>query len=255
MSISDRVKKSMEQGSWIRRMFEEGVELKKQYGAENIFDLSLGNPVIEPPVQFFQELKRLAQDQLPGMHRYMENAGYTKTRADVAAHLSSETGVNFTVDDIVMTCGAAGALNVILRTVLNAGDEVVIFAPYFAEYTHYIANFYGIAKILPSDEQFVPRLDVLEKEIGPKTRIVLLNSPNNPSGAVYSDRFLHQLGQLLVRKSGEYGEPIILINDEPYRRLVYDGGKCPHIWPHYEQSIIVTSHSKDLALPGERIGY
>ncbi len=255
MSISDSVKKGMEQGSWIRRMFEEGSVLRQQYGEENVFDLSLGNPIMEPPAEVHQELRRLAENPLRGMHRYMENAGYPETRAAVAAQLSLDSGIKFTMDDIVMTCGAAGALNVVLKTILNQGDEVIIFTPYFAEYINYIANHNGINRILPTDEQFVPRLDVLEANINARTRAVLINSPNNPSGAVYSEDFVHQLGELLGRKADKYGATIFLINDEPYRKIVYDGWICPHIWHHYQNSIVVTSHSKDLALPGERIGY
>ncbi|MFC2005008.1 pyridoxal phosphate-dependent aminotransferase [Chloroflexota bacterium] len=255
MPISDRVQKSMEQGSWIRRMFEEGTRLKQQYGEENVFDLSLGNPIVEPPVEFHQELRRLARNPLPGMHRYMENAGYAETRAAVAEQLSMESGINFTANDIVMTCGAAGALNVVLKTILNEEDEVIIFAPYFPEYLNYIDNHGGTVKVLPTDERFVPRLDILEAAIGARTRVVLINSPNNPSGAVYSEDFLRQLGELLNNKETKYGTPIFLINDGPYSKIIYDGQICPQVWPHYEQSIIVTSCSKDLALPGERIGY
>ncbi|MBM2825360.1 MAG: aspartate/tyrosine/aromatic aminotransferase [Dehalococcoidales bacterium] len=255
MSISERVRKSMEQGSWIRRMFDEGAALKRRYGAENVFDLSLGNPVMEPPEEFKEELRRVVANPRPGMHRYMENAGYPETRAAVAAQLLQETGINFTLNDIVMTCGAAGALNVVLKTILNRGDEVIVFAPYFAEYIHYIDNHDGFARILPTDEQFIPKLDVLEGAITSKTKAVLINSPNNPSGAVYDEQFIHQLGALLDKKASEYGSLILLISDEPYRQIVYDGVKCPHVWRHYQQSVVVTSHSKDLALPGERIGY
>jgi len=236
-------------------MFEEGVSLKQRYGEENVFDLSLGNPVMEPPAEFHDELRKLAENPLPGMHRYMENAGYTETRAVVAAQLSLETDLNFTTENIVMTCGAAGALNVVLKTLLNPEDEVIIFAPYFAEYLNYIDNHNGVARILPTDEQFVPRLDVLETAITNRTRAVLINSPNNPSGAVYSEEFMHQLGELLSNKETEHGTQIILISDEAYRRIVYDGQECARILPYYRQSVVVTSHSKDLALPGERIGY
>ncbi len=255
MPISDSVKKGMEQGSWIRKMFEESSILRQQYGEENVFDLSLGNPIMEPPAEVHQELRRLTENPLPGMHRYMENAGYPETRAAVATQLSLDSGTKFTMDDIVMTCGAAGALNVVLKTILNQGDEVIIFTPYFAEFINYIANHSGTNRILPSDEQFIPRLDVLEANISTRTRVVLINSPNNPSGAVYSEDFVHKLGELLGRKSDIYGATIYLINDEPYRKIVYDGRICPHIWHHYQNSIVVTSHSKDLALPGERIGY
>ncbi|MFC2011108.1 pyridoxal phosphate-dependent aminotransferase [Chloroflexota bacterium] len=255
MLISDRVQKSMVEGSWIRKMFEEGAILKQQYGEENVFDLSLGNPVMEPPTEFRQELRRLVENPLPGMHRYMENAGYMETRTAVAEQLSLEAGINFTKDDIIMTCGAAGALNVILKTILNREDEVIIFAPYFQEFINYIENHDGIVRVLPSDEQFVPRLDILETAIDSKTKAILINSPNNPSGVIYSEEFLHQLGELLSKKSKKFGKQIFLINDEAYRTIVYDGLKYPQVWDHYEQCIIATSHSKGLALPGERIGY
>ena len=255
MSVSDRVQRSMAQGSWVRKMFEEGASLKRQYGAENVFDLSLGNPVMEPPAEFHQELKRLAENPLPGMHRYMENAGYPETRAAVAAQLTLETGTRFTADDIIMTCGAAGALNVVLKTILNQGDEVIIVAPYFPEYINYIDNHGGIVRILPTDDQFMPRLDILETIIGAKTRAVLINSPNNPSGAVYGEDVVHQLGELLGRKETQYGTQIFLVSDEAYRKIIYDGRKYLPVWPHHRQTIVVTSHSKDLALPGERIGY
>jgi len=255
LPVSEKIRKGMEQGSWIRKMFEEGTLLKKQYGEENVFDLSLGNPVTEPPVEFQRELRKLAENPTPGMHRYMENAGYLETRESVAAQLSIETGINFTVNEIIMTCGAAGALNVVLKAILNPGDEVILFVPYFSEYINYIDNHNGISKILPTDEGFIPKLDILEATIGARTRAVLINSPNNPSGAVYSDDFMHQLGELLNRKEAAYGAPIYLINDAPYGKIVYDGKDCPQTWPHYGDSIMVTSHSKDLALPGERIGY
>lgn len=255
MSISERVRQSMVAGSWIRKMFEEGASLKQRYGEENVFDLSLGNPVMEPPAAFHQELKRLAEHQSPGMHRYMANAGYTETRAAVAEQLSLESGIRFTPQDIVMTCGAAGALNVVLKTILNPGDEVIIFAPYFPEYINYIDNHGGTVKILPTDEQFSPRLDSLETVISDKTKAVLINSPNNPTGAVYGEDFLHQLGGLLDKQTEQYGRGIFLISDEAYRKIIYDGLEYPQVWPHYRQSIVVASHSKDLALPGERIGY
>ena len=245
----------MAEGSWIRRMFEEGAVLKQRYGEENVFDLSLGNPIMEPPAEFRQELRKLTEQPPPGMHRYMSNAGYAETRAAVAEQLSLETGIKFNMNEIVMTCGAAGALNVVLKTILNAGDEVIIFAPYFAEYVHYIDNHYGVARILPTDEQFAPRLDALENAINEKTRAVIVNSPNNPSGAVYSKERLHGLGELLRKKEVQYETQILLISDEAYRKIIYDGLKYPFPLHHHTQSLIATSHSKDLALPGERIGY
>jgi aspartate aminotransferase len=235
-------------------MFEEGANLKQQYGAENVFDLSLGNPVMEPPEEFHRELRKLAENPLPGMHRYMENAGYATTRAAVAEQLSKETGIKFTARDIIMTCGAAGALNVVLKTILNPGEEVILFAPFFPEYLNYIDTHGGEAKIIPTDGQFMPKLDDLESAMGPKTRAVLINSPNNPTGVIYGTDLLHQIGERLRRKETEYGTEIFLVSDEPYRKIIYDGLKYPHIWPHHQQSVVVTSHSKDLALPGERIG-
>ena len=255
MSVSDRIRQGMVRGSWIRKMFEEGNRLRERYGDDKVFDLSLGNPIVEPPARFKEELRKLADNPIPGMHRYMENAGYLETRAAVAAQLSVEAGIKFTMNDIVMTCGAAGAANVVLKTILDPGDEIIISAPYFAEYVNYIDNHDGIPKIIPTDEQFIPKLDALQSAIGPKTRAVLINSPNNPSGAVYGEDFLHELGEMLRKMEAQYGTQIFLISDEAYRKLVYDGRKCPQVWSHYQSSIVVTSHSKDLALPGERIGY
>ena len=185
----------------------------------------------------------------------METAGYTKTRAAVAEQLSLETGIKFAMNDIVMTCGAAGALNVVLKTILNQGDEVIIFAPYFVEYINYVDNHGGVVRVLSTDEQFMPKLDVLEATIGAKTKAVIINSPNNPTGVVYSENLLHRLGETLHKKEAQCGTQIFLISDEAYRKIIYDGLKYPSPLHHHRQSIIVTSHSKDLALPGERIGY
>ncbi len=255
MSISDNVRARMQEGSWIRRMFEEGAELKKRYGEDKVFDLSLGNPIMEPPPEFHKELRRLAESPLPGMHRYMENAGYLETRAAIADQLSQETGVKFSADHIIMTCGAAGGLNVVLKTLLNPNEEVILFAPYFVEFVNYIDNHGGTAKILPTDENFVPKLDILERAVGPKTKAVLINSPHNPTGVVYSEDFLHRLGELLHKKETQLNKTIYLLSDEAYRKIIYDGLKYPPVFHHYRNSIAVTSHSKDLALPGERIGY
>ena len=255
MSISDNVAKRMAEGSWIRRMFEEGAVLKGRYGEENVFDLSIGNPVMEPPPEFDKELKRLAKNSKPGMHRYMENAGYAETRAAVAAQLSSETGIKFVMNDIVMTCGAAGGLNVVLKTILNPGEEIIVFAPYFMEFGNYIDNHGGVTRVLPTNEQFIPRLDILEAAVMAKTKGVIINSPNNPTGVVCSEDFIRKLGELLRKKETQYGTQIFLISDEAYRKIIYDGLNYPPVFHHYRHSIVVTSHSKDLALPGERIGY
>ena len=255
MAIADKIRQNMAQGSMIRKMFEEGAALMKRYGAENVFDLSLGNPVVEPPPELQQELKRLADEPLPGMHRYMSNAGYPDTRSAVAKQLVAETGLKFTMGEIVMTCGAAAGLNVALKTILNPGDEVIIFAPYFVEYGGYVDNHGGVAKVLPTDENFLPRLNVLKSSITAKTKAVLINSPNNPTGVIYSADLLRQLGDILQQKEKQYGTQIYLISDEAYRKIIYDGLKFPYPLLHHKQTVVVTSHSKDLALPGERIGY
>ena len=255
MGISKKIATLMEHGSWVRRMFEEANALKARYGEENVFDLSLGNPIMEPPPQFFHELRRIAESSTPGMHRYMPNAGYSETRAAVAAQLSKETGLDFTTNDIVMTCGAGGALNVILRTLLDPGDEVIIFAPYFFEYRLYADNHGGTCRIVPTDERFYPNLDAFEASFSASTRVVLVNSPNNPSGVVYSPQCLAALAEVVRSKEQTFGREIFLVSDEPYRKILYDGIEYPHVFHHHQHTIVATSHSKDLALPGERIGY
>ena len=231
MAVSEKVKRFAEEGGWIRRMFEAGIALRQQHGEDKVFDLSLGNPVVEPPPEFHQELRRLAQNPSTGMHRYMPNGGYPETREAVAQGLRSETGIPFTMGDIIMTCGAAGGLNVVLKTILNPGDEVVLFAPYFVEYVYYTDNHGGVAVVAPTDEGFQPDLGALEGLITPRTRAVLINSPNNPSGAVYTAERIKDMGELLRRKSAEYGTEIFLISDEPYRRIIYDGLTYPRCIP------------------------
>ena len=255
MAVSNKIRGLLEQGSWIRRMFEEGIALKQQFGDENVFDLSLGNPILEPPDEFFAELRRIADNPSPGMHRYMPNSGYPETRAAVASQLAEETGLNFTADDLIMTCGAGGALNVVLKTLLDPGDEVVIFAPYFVEYFFYADNHGGACKVVPPDENFLPNMGALVEAIGERTRAVLINSPNNPTGALYTEDTLAEISGVIREKEREFGSEIFLISDEPYRRLLFDGLEYPHIFHHHVRSIVATSHSKDLALPGERIGY
>ena len=255
MPVSDKVSLFVEQGGWIRRMFEAGIALKAQYGDTNVFDLSLGNPVVEPPPEFHQELRRLVDSPIKGMHRYMPNNGYVETRQAVADDLTAETGIDFSAGDIVMTCGAAAALNVVLKTILNPGQEVILLSPYFVEYGYYVDNHNGVAVVVPTDEDFQPDFAAIEASITPRTRALILNSPNNPSGVIYSAECLQALGDLLDRKQREHGTEIFIISDEPYRRIIYDGLTYPQVFPHYEQTIVVNSHAKDLALPGERIGY
>ena len=255
MAVSQKVRRFMEEGGWIRRVFEEGLALKAQIGADKVFDLSLGNPVMEPPQEFQDELRRLANAPLSGMHRYMPNPGYMETRQAVADTLSAETGLDFSGGDVIMTCGAAAAANVVLKTILNEGDEVIILAPYFFEYLYYIDNHGGVAVVAACDDQFQPDLAKIEAVVTEKTRAILINSPNNPSGAVYSEERLTGLAALLEWKQAEHGTEIFIISDEPYRRIIFDGISFPQVLPQYDNSVVVTSHAKDLALPGERIGY
>jgi len=255
MAVSKKVKKHMIEGGWIRKMFEEGIALKKKFGERNVFDLSLGNPIVEPPEQFRKELRDWANNPRPGMHRYMPNAGYPETRAAIAAHLSSATGLPFTANEIVMTCGAAGAINTALKAISEPKDEIIIFAPYFSEYIYYADNHQAIAKIVPTDSQFIPDLKALEGSITKKTKAVLVNSPNNPTGVVYSHKILQGINKILAKKEKQYGTEIFLVSDDVYRKLVYDEVECPYLFQYHPRTIVATSHSKDLALPGERIGY
>lgn len=255
MSVSDNVRRRMEAGSWTRRMFEEAAVLKRKYGEHNVFDLSLGNPVVEPPAEFKQALKKLSEEPLAGMHRYMENAGYEETRKAVAKQVSLENNMDLSASDIIMTVGAAGAINVILKTILEPGDEVIVFAPFFMEYDNYIDNHGGKTRICATDDKFLPDLHAFEQALNSKTKAVIVNSPNNPTGVVYHEDFLRRLGEVLRAKEKEFSITIYLISDEAYSSLIYDGLKYAPIFSLYHRSLIATSHSKDLALPGERIGY
>ena len=245
----------MEDSSWVRRMFEEGEELKRQHGEENVFDFSLGNPEMEPPSSLKRELKALADHPITGMHRYMPNSGYSQTRNAIATFLEEETGLPFEEKHLVMTVGAAGGLNVALKALLDEGEEVIVPSPYFAEFKFYIDNAGGRLRPVETHDDFSLNLKALEKAIGKKTKVVLINSPNNPTGVVYGPDSLERLGTLLKEKSKELGKTIHLITDEAYRRIIYDQIKLPIAFHYYPHTLRVTSHSKDLALPGERIGY
>ena len=255
MAVSQKVRRFMDEGGWIRGVFEEGLALKARIGADKVFDLSLGNPVMEPPQEFHDELKRLANAPAAGRHRYMPNPGYMETRQAVADTLKTETGLDFEGADIIMTCGAAAAANVVLKTILNPGDEVIILSPYFWEYLYYIDNHGGVPVVAPTNDQFQLDVAAIEAVMTPKTRGIVINSPNNPTGAVYSAEGIAELAALLETKQTEHGSEIFIISDEPYRRILFDGLTFPQVLPHYDNSVVVTSHAKDLALPGERIGY
>jgi len=255
MTISQKVKRLMERSSWVRRMFESAAQLKAQYGEDNIFDFTLGNPVEEPPRGFKEALKEFALNPIPGMHRYMPNSGYPETRRFVAQQLSEETGITFTEDHIVMTVGAAGGINVVLKAILDQGDEVIVPSPYFVEYEFYIDNHGGVMRLVETTEDFTLDLEAIEKAITDKTKAVLINSPNNPTGVVYSADSLRALCDLLRARSRGRGTPIYLLTDEAYKTIVFDDIVLPTVFEIYEPSFSVVSYSKSLSIPGERIGY
>ena len=255
MAISEKVSGFMEKSSWIRKMFEEGIRLKKQFGEENVFDLSLGNPVIEPPDQVQAALVKAAKDISPGLHRYMPNAGLQDVREAIAKTLSNECQVSLSANDLVMVCGAAGGLNITLKTLLDSGDEVLIFAPYFVEYLFYADNHGGKAVAVKTHDDFTLDMDALKDALSEKTKAVIVNSPNNPTGVVYSCEELKQLAEVLKAHSEKTGKAVYLISDDPYKKITFDGVEAVNILELYENSIYITSHSKDIALPGERIGF
>ncbi len=254
MGISKQIETTMENSSMIRKMFEEGDRRRQLYGEENVFDFSIGNPIFEPPPEVQQNLLKLVQSNEKGTHRYMPNSGYPATRQYLAKMLATDSGLSFSENDIIMTVGAGGALNVIFKTLLNPGDEVIVFRPYFMEYNAYVGNYAGSVCAVDTKDDFRLDFNALKKGITAKTKAVLINSPNNPTGVVYTSDELDQLGNILREKSAEFGQPISLISDEPYRKIVYEE-PAPSVFPHYENSIVATSYSKDLAMPGERIGY
>lgn len=255
MSISKKIEGSITKSSLVRKMFEEGNARRAKYGAENVFDFSLGNPRIEPPTRFKEVLMELAADRSPGLHMYMSNAGLLETRKAVADYIGGQNGMPFGPDHIIMTVGASGALNVIFKTILDPGDEVIIPSPYFMEYNFYVDNFSGLPRVVNTNKDFSLDLSAIENAMNSNTKAVLINNPNNPTGAVYPEQDLIDLGKLLIQHRQRQGKSVYLISDEPYNKIVYDGIKTPSIFKVYNESILATSFSKDLSLPGERIGY
>ncbi len=255
MTISAKIEQTLSKASWIRKMFEEGARLKSIHGNDNVFDFSIGNPNLSPPQEFQEALEKVAARNEPGIHGYMPNTGYPFVRKAIAENIKKEQAADLKADDIVITCGAAGALNVIFKALLNPGEEVLVPRPFFVEYTFYADNHGGVLKTVPAKEDFTLDLAAIEDAINEKTRIMLINSPNNPTGQIYSSESLKALGELLDKKSLEYGSIIYLVSDEPYRKIVFDDTVVPPVLASYKNSIVATSHSKDLSLPGERIGY
>lgn len=256
MAIATKIASFLERASWIRKMFEEGAALRQIHGADKVFDFTLGNPTVEPPAAFKNRLQEIANSDVTGMHRYMNNAGYEETRQAVADQIRSVSQAKIDARHIVMTVGAGGALNVVLKTLLNPEEEVLILAPYFVEYKFYVDNHGGTTKEVPTrPDSFQLDLDAIERAIDEKTRALIINSPNNPTGVIYPREDLCALGELIARKEKELKREIYVISDEPYARISYDGIEVPCIFDCVKNSLIATSHSKDLALPGERIGY
>ncbi|MCG3174021.1 MAG: Aspartate aminotransferase [Myxococcota bacterium] len=254
-ALSAKMLTFMEGGSWIRRMFQEGTRLKQQHGADKVFDFSLGNPANEPPALFMENLRALVHDPAPHMHSYMPNAGFPRVRTALAEHLSREHGFHFTENHVLMTVGAAGALNCALKAILDPGDEVIVLAPYFVEYKYYIDNHDGRMVAVKTTPDFLPDIAAIESALTPLTRAIIINSPNNPTGRLYPEQAVGELGKLLARHSEKLGRPVYLISDEPYVKIIYDHQKNPSVFQCYPNTILCTSYSKDLALAGERIGF
>lgn len=255
MPVSPKISEFINRASWIRKMFEEGARLKKEHGSENVYDFSLGNPNLEPSQAVKEAMVKAASDPSPGIHGYMPNAGLPEVRRAVAEKIRQDEGANISENEIIMTVGAGGGLNVVLKTLLNPGDEVLCPKPFFVEYVFYADNHGGTIVPVATKSDFSLDLAAMEQAFTPKTAVVLINSPNNPTGRVYSDIEIKDLTALIERKSQEFGRTIVLVSDEPYRGITYDGVQVPSILKTCSNSIVVTSFSKDLSLAGERLGY
>jgi aspartate aminotransferase len=252
--ISQQIAEAMRSASWIRAMFEKGVRLKAELGEQNVFDFSLGNPNAAPPEAFFRALRDCAAVTRPAAHRYMNNAGFDETRQAIAGMLNREYGIAFIAKQVIAACGAAGGINVALRAMLNPGDEVIVLAPFFVEYKFYIAQAGGRMVVAQTTRDCLPDFDALAAAISDRTRAIIVNTPNNPSGVVYPEDVCRELGALL-RKHDRPERPIYLLTDDIYKRLVYDIDRCPSPAEFYPRTVVVSSFSKDLSIPGERAGY
>lgn len=253
MVISNRISRLMENSSWIRAMFEEGERLKKIHGPENIFDFTLGNPIEEPPRELKKQLLDMVMKEAKGMHRYMSNSGYEEVRQQIADFHRVNSNLPFTKEHIIMTVGSAGGINVTLKAIIDPGDEVLVLSPFFVEFMFYIENHGGVMKLVETREDFHLDVDAIERAITDKTRAIIINSPNNPTGAVYHEDELRQLASLLEKKRKQ-GRRVFIISDEAYRKIIYDI-TLPDVFNLYDDTVAVYSHSKDLGLAGERIGY
>jgi len=255
MTIANYISEILTRSSWIRKMFEEGARLKAKHGAAQVFDFSLGNPNLEPPDEFRAALREAVRNLGTGDHGYMPNTGFPNVCKSVADNLAKEQQMPVSAQEVIMTCGAAGALNVVLKAILDPGSEVVTPVPGFVEYSFYVGNHGGSLQTVPTKSDFTLDIDAVSAAITPKTKAVLINSPNNPTGQIYSESDLSNLGQLLKDKGAKFNQTLYLISDEPYRKIVYDGLQVPSIFKYYPESIIASSYSKDISIPGERIGF
>lgn len=255
--ISNSMIELVKNSSTIRAMFEEGQRMAKIYGAENVFDYSIGNPNVEPPHEIKKIISKLVSEEEPNViHGYMNNSGYEDVREKISLHLNNKHEIDLTSENILMTCGAAGGLNIIFKTLLNPDDEVIVFSPFFGEYINYVNNFRGKVIIISADTTtFQPNLEELKEKISSKTKAVIINTPNNPTGVIYSEEILVELANILSKAEKKYKKNIYLISDEPYREIVYDNEEVPQILKIYKNTFVVYSYSKSLSLPGERIGY
>ena len=254
--FSEKIVRNLGNSSWIRQMFEEGARLSSMYGADNVYDYSLGNPYAEPPVEVIESLKKHVLGNEKGIHRYMNNAGYPEVREKIAQSLKKQSNVELSSKNVIMTVGAAGGLNVLLKALLNPLEEVIVFAPYFVEYNSYVDNNGGRTVVVPPDTStFEPDLEAFEKSITAKTKAIIINNPNNPTGVVYGDETLKSINNIIEKKEKEYGTTIFIISDQPYCEIVYDNTKVPSLISIFKNAIIVNSYSKSLGLAGERIGY
>ncbi len=255
MTIAKKIKASMGNSSMIRKMFEEGAVMKKKYGADKVYDFSLGNPNVEPPAAFKKELIKLAGEKIPMKHGYAPNAGFAETRLAIAEKINKTHGLKLSADHVIMSCGAAGALNVIFRSLLDPKDEVIVLKPYFVEYPFYIENYGGVVKFVKTKADFSLDIEAIAKAINKKTKAIIINSPNNPTGKVYSRKNIQALAALLRKKGRELNKTIYLVSDEPYNEIVYDNIEVPCVLKAYPDSIAAYSYSKTLSLPGERMGF
>ena len=254
--VSEKMKPFMANNSAIRAMFEEGKRMAAIYGKENVYDFSLGNPNVPVPRVNEALLDVINGEAFNELHGYMSNAGYEDVRQAIADSINKQFGTAFSYKNLIMTVGAASGLNVILKSILNPGDEVIVFAPYFVEYNSYIRNYDGnVVVISPDTETFMPKLDEFEQKITPKTKAVMINSPNNPTGVIYPEETLVALAAIMKKKEEEYGTSIVLLSDEPYRELAYGGVEVPYVTKYYHNTVVCYSYSKSLSVPGERIGY